>query len=205
MQEKPTTDELFEVLCDGGRVPLARVKERPEGRVFDDETVIVAPAEPGADARLQVGDALMCAELQSIAAAVPEHERLDGYPFRLISRRTHGVMNSTGRNNARQMRGQGTNPAFMHPLDLQALHLEPGDEVRIRSQYGEIPAIVAAEEAVKRGVISMSHCFGTDPDRPGDVRAFGANTGLLSSVEHDYDRFSGIPRMSAIPVRVETL
>jgi anaerobic selenocysteine-containing dehydrogenase len=205
MQHKPTTDDLFEVLCDGGRVPLTRVKERPEGRVFDDETVIVAAAEPGSDARLQVGDALMCAELEAIATAAPGHERLQAYPFRLISRRTHGVMNSTGRNNARQMRGQGTNPAYMHPLDLRSLGLAPGDEVRIRSQYGEIPAIVAAEDAVKRGVISMSHCFGTDPDRPGDVRTLGSNTGLLSSVEHDYDRFSGIPRMSAIPVRVETL
>ena len=75
--------------------------------------------------------------------------------------------------------------------------------VRIASRYGEIPAIVEAEDAIKRGVISMSHCFGgTDPDCPSDVREAGANTGLLSSVEHEYDPHSGIPRMSAIPVRI---
>jgi len=53
-------------------------------------------------------------------------------------------------------------------------------------------------------VISMSHCFGgTDPDSPSDVREAGANTGLLASVEHEYDPYSGIPRMSAIPVRID--
>src|SRR5262249_44938404 len=154
--------------------------------------------DPASEARLQVGDAAMCAELAQIAAETPEHERLAEFPFRLISRRTHGVMNSTGRNNARQMRGQNHNPAFMNPADLARLALAPGDEVRIASRHGEIAAIVAAEEAVKPGVISMSHCFGTDPDRAADVREFGANTGLLSSVEHDFDPYSGIPRMSAI-------
>ena len=58
---------------------------------------------------------------------------------------------------------------------------------------------------IRRGVISMSHCFGgTDPENPPDVREAGANTGLLSSVEHEYDPHSGIPRMSAIPVSVHT-
>ncbi len=125
------------------------------------------------------------------------------YPFRLISRRMHGVMNTTGRNNARQMRGRHHNPAFMNPLDLEALGLSDGDTIRIASRHGEIPAIVEAEDAIKRGVISMSHCFGgTDPERPLEVRAAGANTGLLTSVEHEYDPHSGIPRMSAIPVRI---
>ena len=88
-------------------------------------------------------------------------------------------------------------------VDLAALGLREGDTIRIASRYGEIPAIVEAEDAIRRGVISMSHCFGgTDPESPPDVREAGANTGLLSSVEHEYDPHSGIPRMSAIPVRI---
>lgn len=203
MNSKPTTDELFEVLCADGRVPLARVKERPEGRVFDDEVITVMPAEPGHAARLQVGDAAMVGELRAVAAEPIEHERLRDYPFRLISRRTLGVMNSTGRNNERQMRRVHHNPAFMHPLDVAELGLHDGDTVRIASRYGEIAAIVESEDGIKRGVISMSHCFGgTDPEQPADAHAAGANTGLLASVEHEYDPHSGIPRMSAIPVRI---
>lgn len=203
MTRKPSTDELFEVLCAEGRVPFARVKERPGGRVFDDEAITVMPAEAGHAARLQVGDGAMVAELHAVAAEPIEHEALREYPFRLISRRMHGVMNTTGRNNARQMRHRHHNPAFMNPLDLAALGLSDGDTIRIASRYGEIPAIVEAEDGIRRGVISMSHCFGgTDPDSPSDVREAGANTGLLASVEHEYDPYSGIPRMSAIPVRI---
>ena len=76
--------------------------------------------------------------------------------------------------------------------------------MRIASRYGEIPGIVEAEAGIRRGVISMSHCFGPDPERPGPVREFGSNVALLSSVEHEVDPYSGIPRMSAIPVRVLT-
>ncbi len=203
MARKPTTDDIYDVLCAGARVPFARVKAVPGGHVFDDETITVMPAEPGHEARLQVGDEAMVAELHAVAAAPVEHEQLADYPFRLISRRMHGVFNSTGRNNARQLRNVHHNPAFMNPQDLAALGLREGDRVRIASRYGEIPAIVAPEEGMRPGVISMSHCFGsTDPDDPGDVRALGANTGLLASVEHEYDPYSGIPRMSAIPVRI---
>jgi anaerobic selenocysteine-containing dehydrogenase len=200
MENKPDTDELFEALCDGGRVPLATVKSEPQGRVFEGEDVFVDGPEPGREARLQVGDATMCAELAAIAG---EREDKDaGFPFRLISRRLHHVMNTTGRNNPRQMRKQRYNPAYMNPGDLVALGLKDGDEVRIASRYGEIPGIVEAEEGIRSGVISMSHCFGPDPENPGPVREFGSNVALLSSVEHEVDPYSGIPRMSAIPVRV---
>ena len=203
MENKPNTDELFEALCDGGRVPLATVKSEPQGRVFEGEDVFVEGAEPGREARLQVGDATMCAELQGIAAERQDKDA--GFPFRLISRRLHHVMNTTGRNNPRQMRKQRYNPAYMNPGDLAALGLKDGDEVRIASRYGEIPGIVEAEEGIRSGVISMSHCFGPDPENPGPVREFGSNVALLSSVEHEVDPYSGIPRMSAIPVRVLTV
>lgn len=202
MQQKPSTDELFEVLCDGGRVPLAKVKERPEGRVFDDEEVRVLPAEKGRSARLQAGDAAMMAELGEVAAEIPEHQRNGEFPFRLISRRMNGVMNSVGRNNPRQLRQRGYNPAFMHPQDIESLGLAAGDVIRIQSRYDAILGVVEAEDRVKRGVISMSHCFGAVGSEPEDVLQFGSNTGRLASVEHEYDPYSGIPRMSAIPVKI---
>ena len=50
------------------------------------------------------------------------------------------------------MRGRHHNPAFMNPLDLAELGLHEGDIVRIASRYGEIPAIVEAEDGIRRGV-----------------------------------------------------
>ena len=52
------------------------------------------------------------------------------------------------------------------------------------------------------GVVSMAHGFGHPPDAKPDPRGAGGNTGLLASSETDCDRFSGIPRMSAIAVEI---
>jgi len=48
----------------------------------------------------------------------------------------------------------------------------------------------------------MSHSFGGAPEQDATVREIGGNTGRLTSVERNYDRFSGLPRMSNIPVRI---
>ncbi|MGY8736867.1 MAG: hypothetical protein ACKVIW_05045, partial [bacterium] len=55
---------------------------------------------------------------------------------------------------------------------------------------------------LRPGLVSMCHCWGGDPSKPGDVRETGSNVGLLISVSEDTARFSGIPLMSALPVRV---
>jgi hypothetical protein len=53
-------------------------------------------------------------------------------------------------------------------------------------------------------VISMPHGFGDlpGPDADARVRDVGSNTGRLSSVDRDYDPYTGIPLMSSIPVNV---
>jgi anaerobic selenocysteine-containing dehydrogenase len=97
------------------------------------------------------------------------------------------------------------NPAFLHPDELARLGLAPGDVVEIASEHAAILGVVEADPTLRPGLVSMSHAFGDAPDG-GDatevVRSVGSNTGALTSVERDYDRFSGLPRMSDIPVRV---
>ena len=95
------------------------------------------------------------------------------------------------------------NPAFLHPAELERQGLEPGDVVEIHSPHARILGLVEADPSLREGLVSMSHSFGDTPDHDADVRAIGGNTGRLTSVERDYDRFSGLPRMSNIPVRVE--
>ena len=91
----------------------------------------------------------------------------------------------------------------MHPDDLAALGLTSGDMVCITSSRASILGVVAAEAGLRRGLVSMSHAFGDIPERDAEVREIGATTARLVSVEHDYDPYTGIPRMSAIPVGVE--
>ena len=67
---------------------------------------------------------------------------------------------------------------------------------------GELEAVAWPDKDLRRGLVSMCHCWGHDPDRQEDVRKVGSNTGLLISVTVDCARFSGIPLMSALPVKL---
>ena len=52
--------------------------------------------------------------------------------------------------------------------------------------------------------LSATLAFGDNPGQDADrrVRSIGSNTGRLTPVERAYDPYTGIPRMSTIPVNV---
>jgi anaerobic selenocysteine-containing dehydrogenase len=200
MARKPTTDELFEMLTRGSRIPLAQVKRHPHGHVFDAPAIFVAPRAPHCTARLDVGNSVMLAELAQIAREGPEQR--PGFAYRLISRRLADVYNSSGRDIPRLVRRAAHNPAFMHPQELSRLGVARGDVIEIASSRASILGIAEPDPSVRPGLVSMAHSFGDSPDRDADFRTIGSNTGRLSDVTQDYDPYSGIPRMSAIPVRV---
>ncbi len=207
MERKPTTDEVLEALMAGSRVPLSELKRHPRGAIFDDETIRVAAADPGADDRLDVGNADMMAELAVIgreaAEAATDAAETDGVrSFRLISRRMPNVYNSTGRDIPALMRGGGHNPAYLHPDDLAALGLERGDLIEIATDHASILGIAEGAPELRRGLVSMAHCFGDAPAQDARFREIGSNTGRLIDNEREFDPHTGIPRMSAIPVVV---
>lgn len=203
MLNKPSNDDLFAALTRGSRIGLDEVKAYPEGQIFEDASAVVLPADPGAKGRMELADPTMMAELADVAAE--PIERNSDYAFRLISRRLPDVHNSAGRDIPKLVRKYSYNPAFMNPLDLANLGLTSGDVVEITSSHSSILGVVEAEEAIRLGVVSMPHGFGDAPggNQDKDVHTFGSNTGRLSSVDRDFDPYSGIPLMSAIPVNVE--
>jgi len=144
----------------------------------------------------------MRGELAEVAAEPLERET--DYAYRLLCRRLLDVHNSAGRDIPKLVRKYRHNPAFMNPEDLEALGVAPGDVVEISSDYSSILGVAEAEANLRRGVISMPHGFGDAPGAENDarVREIGSNTGRLTSVERDYDPYTGIPRMSSIPVNV---
>ncbi len=200
MSEAPTTDELFEAVTRGSRIPLAQVRAHPAGAIFPDPPVFVADKDAGWTGRFDLGNATMMADLEALARADGTAD--EGWPFRLVSRRQMNVLNSVGCDEPGQQRGRTTNPAYMHPADLEALGLEAGDLVEIRSARASIPGVVEIDRNLRRGLVSMTHSWGDGPDLDSKVREVGANTGRLSSVEVDYERYTGLPRMSNIPVAV---
>ena len=195
---RPTTDQLIELSCAHGRIPLERVKQYPDGQLFETDQKVL-PREEGNDDRLDFAAPAMLEELAEVLSegdTPPD----PAFPLRLLPRRTNTILNSFGRKIAK-LAGDGINPVYMHPDDLAAQALAEGQWVRIASPHGEIETRVAAEAGLRRGTVSMAHGFGANPGSD-DPRRLGGNTGRLSSVEDGYDPVTGLPRMGNIPVRI---
>ena len=207
MSNKPTTDELLEMLCAGSRIPLEEVKRFPHGHIFSDPGITVLPREQDCEDRLDVGNQQMIAELMEVQEeGFTQHAGYAGegrFSHRLVSRRLNDVYNSSGRDIPRLVRNHRYNPAYMNPQDLEELGLHAGDVVEISSHHATILGVVEEAQDVRAGVISMAHAFGDAPQYDKDVFYIGSNTGRLTSVDEHYDPRTGMPRMSAIPVNVK--
>ena len=209
MENKPTTEELYELMTAQGRIPLAEVKKHPHGFVFTEPTDIVAPKDKDCPNRLDIGASVVLEQLGEIRAetfvsAIGTDSQAP-YPFRLISRRMDRIYNSNGMQFEKLTHRYPYNPAFMHPRDLQELQLSASDIIEIASAYGSILGVVEVDDTVRPGVISMAHCFGGISNDERQVRDIGSNTGILAQFESEYDPITGIPRMSDIPVKIRAV
>ncbi len=213
MENAPTADELFDLLTEGSRIPLSEVRKHHAGRVYEDPDAVVLPRDPACDAFLELGNEVMMGQLDDAA----EQGALDGdeaFPFRLVSRRLRNTLNSLSRDQPYIVRQRPHHPAYMHPEDMAPLGLEAGMLVAITSRRATVHAVVAEAADLRRGVVSMSHGYGLDPGTldagadPGVPQpwSMGNHTGALASGEFDYEEpYTGIPRMSSIPVHVEAV
>jgi anaerobic selenocysteine-containing dehydrogenase len=193
-------DDLLDHLYQNSRVPLARVRAHERGHVYDDAPVVVEPADTDCTARLDAGNAEMLVELE--AAREPWWPHDDEHPFRLVCRRHVGVLNSSGLDLPRA-RARPYNPAFVHPDDLASVGLASGDLARVASSHGAVLAVVEADPTLRRGVVSMTHAYGDVALGDTAVRRAGTNTSRLTVVDDDFDRITGMPRMSNLPVSLE--
>jgi anaerobic selenocysteine-containing dehydrogenase len=85
---------------------------------------------------------------------------------------------------------------------MRRLGLIHGDIVEIESARATIRGVVETAPDVRPGCVSMTHAWGLAPGEDDDPRLAGVNTGRLTAADQDFDPYTGIPRMSAIPVRL---
>lgn len=201
MAHEPSNEELVELTCARSRIPLDEVRKYPNGHVFEQAAMQVAPREPGCSARLQLADPAMMSELAQILHEAPtlgcERTHL------LVSRRINKVMNSVGHHLVDPANTDAHTPAFLNSMDAAALGLAAGELVTLRSSHGEIRASLQVDDALRPGVVSVVHGFGgllTDDASP----RIGCSVSRLVAMK-EVDPISGIPRMSAIPVSIERM
>jgi anaerobic selenocysteine-containing dehydrogenase len=202
--EDPTSDALLERVAEGARIPLTEVKRHPHGLVADEPSVLVAPKAAGWTGRLELANPDMMRDLAAVAAqlgSAPASTAADQYPFRLVCRRALHMYNSTFNDRATN-RGKAYNPAFMNPHDLDGNGIAAGDVIMISSRWSTIMAIAEPDDELRRGLISITHGYGGEPGEDHRVREIGSPVGRLMTAEANYDRYSGQPLMSNLPVKI---
>ena len=203
MTKVPTMEEFVDMSCRGSRIPLERVKQYPNGNMFDELDVRVEPSDPDSVAKLQLADPLMMQELSAVRQVDYKALRCESkFPFLLIPRRTNNFMNSMGQSLPSLNRGKHYNPAFLHPSDMATLRLANAEVVKIRSSHGEIFGVVESDESLRPGTLAMTQGFGPGPrDPPDSPKSTGSSVVALIDME-DHDPITGMPRMSGIPVAI---
>jgi anaerobic selenocysteine-containing dehydrogenase len=205
MVNKPTTDEIIEIMSARSRIALEEVKRHPAGALFPpDPPVVVQPKDPGWEQGLDIGNPLMMRDLATVLEITDVAADIaDGFDFRLLCRRMHQINSSL--HIPAIDRGRPYNPAFMHPSDLDRLGLENGDLAEISSSRASIPAVVMADPDLRQGTVSMTHAFGDTPEHDDKVREIGSSTSRLLWNDRVYEPYSGQPLMSNVPVNVRPL
>ena len=201
MEHEPTTEDIHAFIAAGSAVPLERLAQYPNGHVFEEARVHIGPRDPDCRDLLDLANEDMIAQLGALSGEVASVQRStsDEFPLLMVPKRMQNVTNGTIRLEAERLKVM-TNPAFLHPDDLAAHGLAAGDLAQVRSRHGSIEVVVAADEDLRPGVLAIAHGFGRHPDDVADPRRHGANVNRLTALDDDFDRYSGMPRLGAIPV-----
>lgn len=205
MTTRPDKAAILDLIAHGCMVAPSQVRaDTPDGRpmIYADHIQTVTPAAVAApEARFTLTPDDVIAQLRARLAQAPDPD----FGFRLTSRRTKHVFNSSGHQYA-ALRAKGTsNFAHMNPGDMARLGLADEAVVEIASAHGALFGLAKAAADVRPGVISMAHAFGDFDTGLAGLRSHGNSTNRLVDETIGYDPITGQSRQSAIPVSVRAV
>jgi anaerobic selenocysteine-containing dehydrogenase len=95
------------------------------------------------------------------------------------------------------------NPLFMHPADAAERSFAEGDRITVHSASASVETVVGFDDALRRGVVALSHGYGErTADDPDDAEV-GVNVNrLLPSGPGSYEPYSSMAFMVGIPVEI---
>ncbi len=205
MDSEPTTDDMLAIIARHCPEPWETLKSYEIGKVFDEYPQFVEPADADASGQFTTMPSDVAAEVKQVASEPAAHGPTVSngqiFAYRLSVRRIREIFNSTGRNLPALRKRMPYNLAYMHPEDLAELGVIDGEKISITSDRATIPAVVSTDPTIRRGVVSMTHGFGSLPDDTVYERD-GSNTGMLISTDRDLEPINAMPRMSAIPINI---
>ena len=197
----PTPAGFFDLLFPEGstRVGLDEIRSHEGGAVFEQfEGLEVLEKFEGMDDRFQLFGEEVAAEIDTLLGYDSGGDEGGGFTHLLTCRRNGLVYNSMCHE---LPRSAASNPASLHPDDLEALGAHSGQVVRLVSAHGAIDVQLAADDTLRPGVVSVSHGFGSLVG--GEQGSEFAGVSELISTETTVDTISRMPILSALPVRFE--
>lgn len=201
MATRPEKAAILDLISAGCLVPPSQVRaDTPDGRakIYADLAPVVTSAPEGEDARFTLTPDDVIAQLRARLARAPD----PAFGFRLVSRRTKNMLNSSGHDYA-ALRAKGpSNFAYMNPDDMATLGIADESAIEITSVHGQVFGLAKAAADIRPGVISMAHAFGDFDTGLKGLRAHGNTTNRLVDETVDYDPITGQSRQSAIPVDI---
>ncbi|WP_323793656.1 molybdopterin-containing oxidoreductase family protein [Nocardioides sp.] len=201
LDDLPDAGGFFDLLYPDGttRVALEEIRRHEGGAVFEQfEGLEVLSKFEGMDDRFQLFGQEVAAEIGTLLGYDSTGGEDEGFTHLLTCRRNGLVYNSM----CHEMpRSATSNPASLHPGDLAALGAQAGQVVRLVSAHGSIDVRLAADDTLRRGVVSVSHGFGSLIG--GEQGSDFAGVSELISTETTVDTISRMPILSALPVRFE--
>lgn len=193
----PDPEVMLRHLCENSRVSFDELLANPGGvRPEIPPQYVQATADNGA--RLQLCPPDIVAELNALLHEAPDTR----FKYWLTCRRILEAMNSAYRDSAQATRKYPVNWAYMNPDDMRQDGIAEMARIEIRSEVGSILGIAREDASLRRGVVSMTHLYGslapcTNPDQQR-----GSWTGQLTSLQDPLEPINCMPRFSGIPVNL---
>ena len=200
--------DVIDYVYADARLPIS--EWRKNRGVIHDKPIRVIDGDPTSGARFAVCPPDVHEELLEVQNERTGLEIFKGidhkeYPFRLVGRRLKHALNSLGSELPGLADVATTNYAYVHPEDLDNFGAEPGDLLKISSPRASVVGVAETDPGIKRGVVAMSHSWGGLSLTDEKVRDIGTPTNRLVTSDNGYDRITGIPIMSAIPVQIRLI
>jgi anaerobic selenocysteine-containing dehydrogenase len=210
METAPTTDEILALTARDAPLSFEEIKAAERGVFLDHEKQFVEPGDPNSPHRFSLMPEDVRAELHEFEQILSEPALgRDGFHYRMAVRRMRDANNSAGLGLPSIKQRIPFNPAFMNPVDMAKENVSDGDTVEIASRHGSIRVLATADPTLRRGVISITHAFGSLPRDKADYRDAGISTNWLTSLDDSArERINAMPWMSGFPIsvrRVENL
>lgn len=196
---------VWDAILKGSPVSYREAREDPEsfkGKIFDRKSDVIQSRPDDWAGYLNIGHPVMMADLNRFAQQLTKNDDIDEYPYRLISRRLKDTLNSAWHESSDLKKRMPHHPAYINPIDMEKIGLTGGDIVEIQSERASIKCVTVSAPDVRQGCLAVPHGWGTNPDEKDDPLKAGGNTGRLSFNDKNFDPLTGIPIMSAIPVRL---